>query len=198
MQLVIVRLVLTHSFEHSKQWDPVQYWEEVISLETATRYPIGRKTAFCSEIKNSLLSYALTESSQTVSLTMQKERTYHSAPNLSSTTLLGHLYQNIYKSTYITSISASGVWPWGWLKDSSPIWSWIIHSCNNWQWFLDCKNIKWALFLWAITCCDRDARVRNDLILFSWHVRGCFKGIHWALLTGVLVVVSMSKCDHLS
>lgn len=172
MQLVIVRLVLTHSFQHSKQWDPVQHWEEVISLETAGRYPIGRKAAFFNRIINSLLTYSLTESSWTKS---------HHAEGRSS--LITQALQHSGPLCY--NVCAR----WGWLQEPSLLWSGIIHSCNNWQRFLDYKNIEWGLLLWAISCCERDERERSDLILSSWHVHCWFRGIPWALLEGGLVVL---------
>lgn len=85
-----------------------------------------------------------------------------------------------------------------WLQEPSLVWSGIIHSCNNWQRFLDYKNIEWGLLLWAISCCERDVRERIDLILSSWHVHCRFWGIPLALLEGVLVVLSLSKCYCLS
>lgn len=88
--------------------------------------------------------------------------------------------------------------PWDWLREPSLLWTGILHSCNNWQRFLDYKNIKWGLLLSAISCCERDVRERSDLILSSWHVHCWFRGIPWALLEGVLVILSLSKCYCLS
>lgn len=87
---------------------------------------------------------------------------------------------------------------WDWLQEPSLLWSGIIHSCNNWQRFLDYKKIEWGLLLWAISCCERDVKERSDLILSSWHVHCWFRGIPWALLEGVLVILSLSKCYCLS